>query len=267
MTRTDIHETQQAIDTSNLSLLSQLDDFKVAKGNPDPRGWEVFGRDGKRVGKVEHLLVDPGARMVRYLGIEVDRNLLGGRTHGHHVLIPVEQAHLSEDHRERVFIPESSTAIASLPVYDQSTVRRHGSPERERGRPDTGREGERRITLSEEELAVGKRTVSAGDVGISKRVETEHVQKTVPVTREEVTIERRPATGMGTEPRIHEDEIHIPLRHEEVVVEKRTVPKEELVVKKHQVTGEERIDETVRKEHAEVHGSKNVKEVGPGRRS
>lgn len=279
MNKTTTHERHRTIDTSNLRMLNRMDDFKVAQGNPDPRGWDVIAKDGKKIGKVEHLLVDPSARMVRYLGVDLDRSLrgdlMGDRAAGDHVLVPVDTARLSSQNREQVFIPETSSGLAALPVYNKSSIASLLGPDRDRtdrGRPAGPREerlgegGERRITLAEEELALGKRTVMGGEVGIEKKVETEHVRKTVPVTREEVTIERRPVTGsvtgMDTSPRIHEDEIRIPLTHEEVVVEKRAVPKEELVVKKHQVTGEERIDETVRKERLEVHGEENVKEVG-----
>lgn len=92
------------------------------------------------------------------------------------------------------------------------------------------------------------------------------MRKAVPVTREEVSVERRPATAAaGTAPQIHQDEIRIPLMPE-VVVEKKVVPKEERVVKKRRITGEEKIDETVRKERAEVHGAEPVKDVGTKRR-
>lgn len=270
MERHGTHERHGTIDTSNLRLLNRMDDFKVAKGSPDVRGWDVIGKDGKRIGEVDHLLVDPGARMVRYLGVDLDRSLLAGGTRGErggdHVLVPVSTARLDRDHRDRVFIPESSTDLAALPVYDHNSIKSLLGHERGREEHHLGREGERRMTLSEEELAVGKRNVRAGEVEIEKKVDTEHVRKTVPVTREEVTVERRPATGTSTSPRIHEDEIHIPLTHEEVVVEKRAVPKEELVVKKHEVTGKERIDETVRKERAEVHGEEHVKNAGRDRR-
>lgn len=269
----DKHGTleHRTIDTSNLKLLSRTDDFKVAKDSPDVRGWDVIGSDGKRVGKVEHLLIDPAARLVRYLGVDLDRSLAPGRTRGDrsgdHVLVPVDTARLSRDHRDRLYIPESSTQLSDLPVYDQDSIQKHlGSTEHHRARPEahrTGQEAEQRITLSEEEVVVGKRAVQTGEATIGKRVETGHIRETVPVTREEVTVERRPATAAaGTEPRISQDEIRIPLMHEEVVVGKKVVPKEELVVTKHRTTGEERIDETVRKERAEVHGGESVKEVG-----
>jgi uncharacterized protein (TIGR02271 family) len=71
---------------------------------------------------------------------------------------------------------------------------------------------------------------------------------------------------MSTAPQIGDDEIRIPVAHEEVVVEKRVVPKEELVVKKQEVQGEELVEADVRRERAEVHKSGNVNEVGSEKR-
>ena len=33
--------------------LDEMDSFEVADGDPDVRGWHVFGRDGVKVGEVE----------------------------------------------------------------------------------------------------------------------------------------------------------------------------------------------------------------------
>jgi uncharacterized protein (TIGR02271 family) len=119
-------------------------------------------------------------------------------------------------------------------------------------REDMNAQDARKLTLSEEELAVGKRQ-HAGEVSIDKRVETEHVREAVPVTREEVTVERRPIQGeMRGTGRIEEDEIRMPVRSEEAVAEKRTVPREELVVKKHTVEGTETVEADLRREHADV---------------
>lgn len=131
--------------------------------------------------------------------------------------------------------------------------------------PRTGAEGEERLTLSEERLEVGTRQVEAGHVGVGKRVEEEVVSREVPVTREEVVVERRPASeGMSAAPRIEEGEIHVPITEEEVVVEKRVVPKEELVVKKQQVTDTETVQETVRREEPEIHREGDVRLRGDG---
>lgn len=124
---------------------------------------------------------------------------------------------------------------------------------RESGRSRDASDESRYITRSEEELAIGKRARKAGEVDVRKTVETERVSKTVPVTREEVTVERRPVTGdMRADARIGEDEIRVPITEEEVVVEKRVVPKEELVIKKHAVSDQKTVEADVRKERVDV---------------
>ena len=112
---------------------------------------------------------------------------------------------------------------------------------------DRGREA--RLTLSREELAVGKQQVQAGEVNLRKTVETEHVRENVPVSREEVRVERRPLSAdSATDVDIGEDEIRIPLTREEVVVEKRAVPVEEVVVRKDVVTEDQTIEADLRRE-------------------
>jgi uncharacterized protein (TIGR02271 family) len=118
-----------------------------------------------------------------------------------------------------------------------------------------GRGKEQSLTIAEEELAVGKRQVQAGEVTIRKIVDTEHVVQRIPVRREEVIIERRPVdddmrVAAGTE--IREQEIRIPVIDEELVVEKRTVPKEEVIVRKEAVEETETVEGDVRKERAVV---------------
>lgn len=236
--------TMDAVDTSNLTPLSRLDDFKIASGGSDVRGWQVVANNGQRLGKVQDLLVDTSSQSVLYLVVSLDGNLAGSGQRGQ-VLLPVDSVRLSE-RDEKVLV--DSADLSALSTYDLSSYDRERS-----GMTGMGRtEDEARLTLSEEELRVGKRQVAAGEVGVRKHVETERVQQSVPVLREEVTVERRPATGMGTEASIGEDEIRVPLMQEEVVTEKRVVPKEELVIKKHQVQGEQVVEDTVRRERAEV---------------
>ncbi len=256
--------TYEDIDTSNLAPLSRLDDLKVASGQPDVRGWDVIASDGKKIGKVDDLLVDVNAQRVVYLGVDVDRglfaSLFSGQDSPGHVLIPIEEVDLGSN---RVMVnTTNSSEINSLRGYDFDSLGSSRGYET-RGTADRlGTEQEARITLSEEELAVGKRRVASGEVGVEKRVEVEHVRESVPVMREEVTVERRPATSMSTAPQIGEDEIRIPVSHEEVIVEKRVVPKEELVIKKHQVQGEEIVEADVRKERVEVRNTGDVKGTG-----
>jgi uncharacterized protein (TIGR02271 family) len=115
-----------------------------------------------------------------------------------------------------------------------------------------------RITRSEEELAIGKRRVPAGTMSIRKRVETQHVTQPVSTTHEEVTVERRPVQNADAAARadIGEDEIRIPVYEDEVVVDKRRVLKEELVVKKNQVQDTQTVEADLRKEKVDVDDSR-----------
>ena len=119
------------------------------------------------------------------------------------------------------------------------------------GRIATGRQ---RLELREEELDVEKRQVQAGEVRIRKEVVTEQRNIEVPVSREEVVIERRPVSGRGTDAgRIDDaEELRIPLMEEEVEVNKRTRVREELEVGKRRVDETRTVSDTVRHEEARI---------------
>ena len=65
----------------------------------------------------------------------------------------------------------------------------------EAGGPDPGAEPPDAMTRSEEEVVVGTRRRVRGKARLRKYVVTEHVQRTVPVQREEVRVEYEPADG------------------------------------------------------------------------
>jgi uncharacterized protein (TIGR02271 family) len=113
---------------------------------------------------------------------------------------------------------------------------------------------ERSIELREEELRAEKARVEAGEVRLRKEVVEETKTINVPVTREEVVVEkhsvggRRPADGSIGD----DQEIRIPVMEEEVRVEKTPVVREEISLKKRQVQDTERVSETVKREEAWV---------------
>jgi uncharacterized protein (TIGR02271 family) len=115
------------------------------------------------------------------------------------------------------------------------------------------------MTRSEEELQVGTETRERGRARLRKYVVTETQQVTVPVQREEVRVEREPITdaniGDATSgPAISEEEHEVVLREEEVVVDKRAVPKERVRLDTETVSEERQVSEEVRKEQVEVEG-------------
>jgi uncharacterized protein (TIGR02271 family) len=130
---------------------------------------------------------------------------------------------------------------------DWNDVRGHARDAYERGQA-------RRLTLSEEQLAVGTREVAAGEVSLRKHVDTNRVEQEVELLREEVTIERRPLSAdsdVGNRS-IGEEEIRVPVMREEAVVEKRAVPIEEVVVNKKAVSDTETVRADLRKERLDV---------------
>ena len=269
-------------DRGELAHLDDLDDFKVADGEPDIRGWKVKSSDGLRIGKVEDLLVDTDRLLVRYLEVKLDKRLARADAQ-RHVLVPIGTARLDVD-RDEVLLARTRADVLAGPRYEHGRLDREhehavlggtgtdtGAAPRDRddtafyGRPEfddrqffggrrAGSEGTTYVTRAEEELRIGKRAVEAGSVNVRKRVETEHVRETVPVMREEVTVDRRPVRADRAPGRaeIGDDEIRVPVMAEEVVTEKRAVPKEEVVIRKEAVRDERTVEADVRRERVDV---------------
>ena len=94
---------------------------------------------------------------------------------------------------------------------------------------------------------------------LRKYVVTEDVETTVPVTREEVRIEREPITDANRDAvmaggELTEEEHEVTLHEEEVVTEKRAVPKERVRMDKDVSTERREVTEQVRKEQIETEG-------------
>ena len=110
-------------DMDRVVPLGQLDDFKVAEGDPDVRGWEVLASDGRKIGEVDELLVDTSAMKVRYLDVDVDGGVMGDGQ-DRHVLIPIGYARL-ELERDCVLVDGlASSDLVGLPAYDQGPLTR-----------------------------------------------------------------------------------------------------------------------------------------------
>jgi uncharacterized protein (TIGR02271 family) len=117
---------------------------------------------------------------------------------------------------------------------------------------DLADQDELRVQRSEEELRAGTREREAGSVKVRKRVRTDRERIEVPVKHEEVSVERVPVSGEAAEAQIGEDEVSVPVTEEEVVVDKRAVAKEEVRLRKDVVEGTEVVEEDVRREEIDV---------------
>jgi uncharacterized protein (TIGR02271 family) len=109
------------------------------------------------------------------------------------------------------------------------------------------------MTRSEERLRVGTENVQTGRARLRKYVVTENVSTTVPVSHEEVRLEREPITDANRDAAlsgadITEEEHELTLHAERPVVAKETVPVERVRLSTETVTEEQQVNEQVRKE-------------------
>jgi len=160
---------------------------------------------------------------------------------------------------------ESTTGMASTTgtagtgagtgIPGTTDVNEHGTVGHDTSGPTT----DDAMTRSEERLNVGTRSEEVGRARLRKHVVTENVTESVPVSREEVRLEREPITdaNVGSAldgPAISEEEHEVVLHAETPVVEKEAVPVERVRLDKTTVTEQEQVSEGLRKEEIEVDG-------------
>jgi uncharacterized protein (TIGR02271 family) len=112
------------------------------------------------------------------------------------------------------------------------------------------------VPLTEERLDASKKE-STREATITKEPVTETKTVEVPVTHEEISVERRPASGSTTaeRPVQSKTETKVPLKQEEVQVTKQPYVKEEVSVKKKPVTETRTITDQVTSEKVNVKGT------------
>jgi uncharacterized protein (TIGR02271 family) len=245
------------------------------------RSWQgstMVDRDGDKVGTIESIYVDDQTGQPEWA--LVNTGLFGTRS----TFVPIAQASASGD---QVQVPFEKQRVKDAPNIDpdghlseqeEQELWRHYGLDYDPGDPATGYAGTDRdrvgrdtsgpttdeaMTRSEEELRVGTTQRERGRARLRKYVVTEDQQVTVPVSREEVRVEREPITDANLDaatsgPAISEEEHEVTLREEQVVVDKRAVPKERVRLDKDTVTEQRQVSEEVRKEQIEVDGDQST---------
>jgi uncharacterized protein (TIGR02271 family) len=266
-----------------LTTLSLIPDLPLPSGAHDARGWAVHGADGERVGRVVDLLLDEEA--LRWLEVDV-----GGFFRPRSILLPADAVRVDRDARVVHAPTLGRPALDALPDYPgdpddvtpelEASIRRvlSGAPT-STSMPLAAADATRvapaptasaipfgdhttRVTRSEEDVEIGKRLVQVGEVVIRKTVETERVVIPVPRVRDEVEVERIPATdpraAEGKPYQASDEEMHIPIVEEEVVITTRQVVREVLVVRKRRVRETVEASADVRRERVQVEETGNV---------
>ena len=249
------------------------------------QGRTMVDRDGGRIGSMDAIYLDDQTGQPEWA--LVNTGLFGTRStfvpiaqasaYGDQVQVPFEKqrikdapnmdpdGHLSEQEEQELWrhygldygAGDAGTDRAATD-QDRDTVGRDTV-----GRDTSGPTTDQAMTRSEEELRVGTEARERGRARLRKYVVTEDQQVTVPVSREEVRVEREPITDANLEaatsgPAISEEEHEVTLREEQVVVDKRAVPKERVRLDTETVTDERQVAEEVRKERIEVEGDQTA---------
>ncbi|WP_138493632.1 YsnF/AvaK domain-containing protein [Paenibacillus pinistramenti] len=121
-----------------------------------------------------------------------------------------------------------------------------------------GTSQDRTMRLREEQLDISKTRQTTGEVNLRKEVIEQEQSINVPVTREEVVIEKKAVQDEATGEPIGKDEtIRIPVTEERVEVSKRPVVTGEVEIHKRQVQDTEHVSDTLKKEEARLEQTGN----------
>jgi uncharacterized protein (TIGR02271 family) len=223
-------------------------------------GYSVYDPSNERIGKVDDLFVDENDSP-EYLGVKMgflgtSSTLIpwgvvtGTDDENSRIEVSVDKETAKngpafDDDRE--ITPDFENE-----VYSYYGLQQTGSTEERGAYSGDSTEDELRVQRTEEELAAGTREREAGAMKVRKRVRTDREQIEVPTRHEEVSVERVPVEGEASEAEIGEDEVVVPVTEEEVVVQKRPVAKEEVRIRKDVVEDTEVVEEDVRREEVDV---------------
>lgn len=257
---------------------------------------EVFDPSGDKIGKVGEVYLRDDSRQPAWIMVksglfnnhETMVPLQGASMHEHGIQVGVTKdkikeapqldphGHLSEQDSVELYryygirpeVPDSRGPVDAPRPGAAPGQQQRGGQSGQRAPADAG---QTEMIRSEERLNVGTERVESGRVRLRKYVVTEQQQVTVPVSHEELRVEREPITP-GERGRMAEDsgkigdaEQEIVLHEEKPVVRTETVPVERVRMGTEMVTEERTVGGEVHKERVEVEPDQNARRE-PGKR-
>ena len=247
-------------------------------------GHQVVDRDGNKIGKISQIYVDDQTGRPEWLAVNTGLfstkssliPLNDAAVQGDQLSVPydktmVKDAPQVDDDGEGLLVPEEEEDLYRYYGLHYASFEAGGgddqqgaqvslsSADADSGRDTSGPNTDQAMTRSEERLRVGTERRETGRVRLRKYVVTEQVTQTVPVSHEEVRLEREPITDANRDaatagPEISEEEHEVTLHEERPVVQKEIQPVERIRLTKNVVTGEETVGDEVRKEVIETDG-------------
>ncbi len=231
-------------------------------------GADVYDGDGRSIGRIDAIYFDNETDTPEWAAV---RTGLFGR---HVSLVPLGRGNWDGS---ALTVPFDKEALKAAPHHDPGTelseaeeqdlYRHYGMPTERSADPRHDRAGEPGVqgrdtsgpttddamTRSEERMRVGTEQHESGRARLRKYVVSENVSTTVPVSHEEVTLEREPITEANrgdamTGGELTEEEHEVTLTEQRAVADKETVPVERVRLGTETVTENEQVQGTVRKE-------------------
>jgi uncharacterized protein (TIGR02271 family) len=244
-------------------------------------GSDAYGSDGSKIGKVGQVYLDDATGQPAW--VTVNTGLFGmnesfipladASFSGDRLTVPYDKdkvknapnvaadGHLSPEEESQLY---SYYGVAYSDGYTDTDTTSYTDTTTSRDTADVGYDTsgpttDDAMTLSEEQVQVGTQRREAGRARLRKYVVTENVQQTVPVSREEVVVEREPITDANRDaatsgPDISEEEHEVVLHEETPVVQKNVEPVERVRLDTRETTTEQTVNEEVRKERVETDG-------------
>jgi uncharacterized protein (TIGR02271 family) len=252
-------------------------------------GAPVHGNDGDKLGKIDAIYLDNATNAPEWAAVRT--GLFGARV----TLVPLTQASWDGDTLTVPFDKAALNTAphtdpdAAISAQDEAELYRHyglpagrsattvddttvegttvdaagsagrrdltGAPDVQ-GRDTSGPTTDTAMTRSEEQLRVGTETRETGRARLRKYVVTEYQQVTMPVSHEEVTVEREPITDANrgdayNGPAISAEEHEVTLYAQRPVVGTEAVAVERVKLGTETVTETETVGGDVRKEQIE----------------
>ena len=175
------------------------------------------------------------------------------------IYVPVSAVQRNDT--DGIYLTVYKDDLANDPRYEQPPMGGSSATTNQTRASTTGQD-DVRVPLREEDLVVGKQQQQVGDVRLHKDVVTEQQTVNTPVTREEVTVERVAMQGQATDvgpDAFTEKDIDVPVMGEKVVVGKQVRETEEVRLHKQDVTEQQQVSDTVRKERVTVEGANEAR--------
>jgi uncharacterized protein (TIGR02271 family) len=245
-------------------------------------GYDVLDSAQNRIGTVDHVWVDEATNDLEFIGVKT------GWLFGHIHLIPTANAQFGDS---TITVPFDESQIKDAPSFsadheltpdEEDQIYQYYGVQRSTAASPTGLSAgaadsastataasqdyaavgsdvtggnEQQVTLSEEELQVGKREVEAGRVRLRKVVNTEHQEVPVELEREQVSVERAPAAATDVPTNaFQEQEVEVPVMREEPVVSKEAHATEQVALNRNVQTETRTVGGDVRSEDVVVEG-------------